>query len=61
MPIRIVYPENLLATDETIETWFADAVANDKVDPRAKTVMEKALALEDAGIISLGKPNLTER
>lgn len=56
--MKIVYPEIKNISDEKIEMLFADAVANMTIGFEylgAKTVMEKARALDDAGIITLGK------
>lgn len=53
---HIIWPEKRVVSDDTIEKWFADAVANDEIDLRTagQTVLDHALALEDIGFITLG-------
>lgn len=66
----LIWPEKQIVSDDWIETYFADAVANSYIAPErlgAATVIAKARALQDAGLITLGnepkrpKPNLTDR
>jgi hypothetical protein len=55
--IQIIWPEKRFVTEETIEGWFADAVADNEVSPddiSAKTPMDKARVLEDIGKITVG-------
>jgi hypothetical protein len=56
--IYIVWPEKRYVTDEQINVWYEDAVANDEIDAPyldAKTPEAKAEALEDAGLLSIGR------
>jgi len=56
--VVIVYPEHRTLSDDQVEVMYLDAVVNDKIAlgrQTARTVADMALALEDAGIISIGK------
>lgn len=56
--VRIIWPERRFVSAEQIETWFADAVSNNMIASdrlSAKTIGEKAMALEDTGTITLDK------
>ena len=56
--VRIIWPERRFVSAEQIESWFADAVANNEIAPdrlSVKTIREKAEALDDTGMITLGK------
>jgi hypothetical protein len=58
LPVKIEWPQNLLAVDSVVERWFIDAVAKNLIEPRyfkAKTAEEMAKALENAGIIKLAR------
>jgi len=57
--IYLVYPEEGWMSNDQIETWYFDAVANSRVPlrDRAKTIAEMVEALEDAGIITTGRPH----
>ena len=55
----IVYPEKRLVSEKDISLMYFDAVANnevDEVDVDADNVYGMALALDDAGIITLSDP-----
>lgn len=57
MTIFIIWPERRFVSDQQIESWFLDAVADAQIGPdrfHAESVREKAEALEDAGFITLG-------
>ena len=53
--IRIIWPEERWVSIEQILSWHRDAVANNEVDGDAdeRDVRVAALALEDAGLITL--------
>ena len=52
--IKIVYPRKGYEDIGKIEMWYADAVANGEVKNKtAQNTRDKALALHDAGIITL--------
>lgn len=53
----IIWPERRLVSAEQIENWFSDAVADGKVDvnQRGVCVEDRAYALHDAGLITLGR------
>lgn len=59
MKIYIVYPEKRWVYDETIITWFTDAVADGLIDTthnwKTEDVKEMAAILEDIGHITVGK------
>jgi hypothetical protein len=58
-PVYIVWPEERWVQRNQIVTWFADAVANQQIAPErlsARTPMEMAHALSDAGLITVGRP-----
>lgn len=56
--IRIVWPEKRIVTEEQIATWYSDAVANGEATAGITDPLKQALALDDAGIITVGgKPN----
>lgn len=58
MPVRIEWPQNLLVTDEVVDTWFFRAILDNMIDPRhykAKSAEARAQALDDAGIIKLAR------
>ncbi len=58
--IMIIWPERRWISAKQIESWFADGVTNNEIDPgylHAKTTREMAAALSDAGIITLGRGN----
>ncbi len=56
---HILYPDNRNVSAEKIVGWYNDAVSNGEVDAidgdPTLNVREAALALDDAGIISLGR------
>lgn len=55
----IVYPEQRWVSLEQLQTWFTDAVANGSIAPEylsAKGVEDMGMALDDAGVITLGRP-----
>ena len=59
MSTFLVWPQRGFVDYCTIETWFLDAVANNQIGPehfRARTEHEMALALQDAGLVTLGNP-----
>lgn len=56
--IRIIYPENKLVTEDRILSWYNDAVEDGEIEPcdtspASITVHDAAMALDDAGIITL--------
>jgi hypothetical protein len=56
---HILWPEVKDVSSDTIEMWYADAVANDEIDADLMNLndnVEKAKALDDAGLITLGLP-----
>jgi hypothetical protein len=56
--IYIVWPEKRYVTDDQIDVWYEDAVANDEIDAHylgAETTQAKAEALDDAGLLTIGK------
>ena len=58
MTIFIVYPDERFVPDETIKTWFLDAIANREIPPEALTndVEAMADALSDVGHITRAIP-----
>ena len=55
---QIIWPERRSVSTSQIEGWYDDAVANGEIDDDyldAETVDRKAAALDDAGIITLGR------
>lgn len=59
MNFRIIYPEDRVIGNNTIGSWYKDAVSNGEIDlerfERGETNPRlQALALEDAGLITLG-------
>lgn len=52
---NLVYPERRVVSEDTIETWYSDALANGEVEPTPTepSVFEKAAALDDSGIITI--------
>jgi hypothetical protein len=55
---HILYPEDRLVSDDQIESWFMDALADNEIGPDyrdARTPDEMAEALEDMGFISLAR------
>ena len=55
MQIHIVYPEHRTVSEDQIESWYADAKADGLIEGRHETVREKANALDDIGVITVGK------
>lgn len=57
----IIWPEHRVVSDETIISWYLDAVADGKIeielrpDDPTPTVDEMARALDDIGWITLGR------
>ncbi len=56
--IYIIYPDERFVSDDVIDMWYADAVCNGDCRSGAITIQERADALDDAGIITQGKPPL---
>ena len=59
----IVYPEVRFVSDRQIESWYADAVANDEIASEylyAHDLQTKARGLSDSGVITLGVPPSSE-
>jgi hypothetical protein len=55
----IVYPEKRWVTAKQIHTWFEDALDNGEIADEytaAKTAVERAKALDDAGLLTQGRP-----
>lgn len=54
---HILYPENRIVSAEQIVIWYQDAVQDCEVEAveGEPTARECALALDDAGLISLGR------
>ena len=58
--VFIVYPFRGYLPAHRIESLYADAIANGEIAKEyrnARTVVEKARALDNAGIITRGKPS----
>jgi hypothetical protein len=52
--IATVWPERRLVPADTIARWYTDAVANQEIAPPfTENVLEQAIALHDAGIITM--------
>lgn len=52
---RIIWPDSKLVSAETITGWYSDAVANGDCDAGLTDVSDMALALDDAGLITICK------
>lgn len=60
MAVRLIYPERRVVSNETIATWYADAIANNEIGPDYKgfekhEIRKMAMALSDAGKITVGE------
>jgi hypothetical protein len=57
-----VYPERRHVTARQVRDWYADAVANNELDPHRvvsdPTLEDMAAALDDAGIVTFGRAPL---
>jgi hypothetical protein len=51
---QIIWPERRTISAAQIELWYIDATANGDIDHDHFTVEAKAVALDDAGYITLG-------
>jgi hypothetical protein len=59
MSTYICWPEKRWLSDVQVETWYADAIANNMVkigQNRAKTIKDMVDVLEDIGYITRGLP-----
>lgn len=56
MNIHLVYPEPKTVSEDWVATQYGDAVANCICAPGARTTQQMLDELEDAGIITVGKP-----
>lgn len=52
----LVWPERRYVSTATIRMWYSDAVVNRQVKAGITNPDDMALALDDAGIITLGTP-----
>ncbi len=53
---RLLYPENRIVTSDRIMLWYFDAIDNGEVEGEKDVdAQTAALALEDAGIITLAR------
>ena len=55
--VKIIYPERRFVPVNVIHTWFLDAKANEEIGEEyleAETLYERCVALQDAGLITLG-------
>jgi hypothetical protein len=58
MMFELLWPERRIVGEGRIETWYADAIANGEIsiaDGRAKTAYDMAMALQNAGSITVGR------
>ncbi len=58
MMYEILYPKRRYVSAATIEGWFSDAAADEMIDPTylgTTDVETMAVALEDVGMITLGR------
>ena len=49
----IVWPEKVFLPADKLKLWYIDAAANGKCQPGLRRFYDKALALHDAGLITL--------
>jgi len=59
MQFEIIWPERRIVSEEKIRSWYADAIDNGQVLPDffgfEKEPKGMAMALADAGIITIGQ------
>lgn len=59
MVFKILWPQKRIISEQVIRDWYADALANDEIDSDfigLDDPIQMALALNDAGTITLATP-----